>query len=348
MSLINKMLQDLEQRHDADSRSQPLAGDVHAVSATGTSAPRAATLAGVLALGIAGLVSAWVVLQPSAVLPNLLLSASSPAVAAMRTQTTLDVPTQPTLAAVAEAPLPVKVRVAVDSAPILAQAVIKRPSRVAPEDAAFDALGVASSPAAAAPANSHKHFTPQQQADNLYKQAVAQLQQGQSVDARQILQQALGRNADHVKARQLLATLLVEVNALDDAVALLRDGLKRSPIETGFSMALARLELERGDTDHALATLAQGVQTAGDEPQYHGFYAVLLQRAKRHDEAVQHYLVALRSDPAMPNWLVGIGISLQAQGKDSDAAEAFMRARDGGLLSAQLLQFVEQQLQQLH
>ena len=54
-----------------------------------------------------------------------------------------------------------------------------------------------------------------------------------------------------------------------------------------------------------------------------------------------------RRTPRLPNWLVGIGISLQEQGRNSDAAEAFARARDGGLLNAQLLEFVEQRLQQL-
>ena len=230
---------------------------------------------------------------------------------------------------------------------MLAQAVIKKPSQPAADDAAFDPVSSARSSDAAPAAKSSKRFTPQQQADNLYLQAFAQLQQGRSVEARQNLQQVLVLNAEHVKARQLLASLLIEVNALDDAAALLREGLKRSPSETAFSMALARLQLESGEADKALQTLAQGAQAAGDEPQYHGFYAVLLQRAKRHDEAVQHYLLALRSDPAMPNWLVGIGISLQEQGRNSDAAEAFARARDGGLLNAQLLEFVEQRLQQL-
>ena len=42
---------------------------------------------------------------------------------------------------------------------------------------------------------------------------------------------------------------------------------------------------------------------------------VLLQRAGRHEDAVKHYLNALRTDPAMPAWLLGIGISLDAIGK---------------------------------
>ena len=352
MSLINKMLQDLEQRSDASSRSQPLVGDVRAVASAGASRPRVGVLIALLVLGGIALAAAWITLRPSAPKPALASIAARPAVAAMVAAASAPVavasapPTQAKPKPAIEAPA-IAAATPASANPVLAQAVIKKPSQPAADDAASDPVSSVRAPEAAPPAKSSKRFTPQQQADNLYLQAFAQLQQGRSVEARQNLQQVLGLNADHVKARQLLASLLIEANALDDAAALLREGLKRSPSETAFSMALARLQLESGEADKALETLAQGAQTAGDEPQYHGFYAVLLQRAKRHDEAVQHYLLALRSDPAMPNWLVGIGISLQEQGRNSDAAEAFARARDGGLLNAQLLEFVEQRLQQL-
>lgn len=352
MSLINKMLQDLEQRSDAGSRSQPLVGDVRAVASAGASRPRVGVLIALLVLGGIALAAAWITLRPSAPKPALASIAARPAVAAMVAAASAPVavasvpPAQAKPKPAIEAPA-IAAATPASANPVLAQAVIKKPSQPAADDAAFDPVSSVRATDAAPAAKSSKRFTPQQQADNLYLQAFAQLQQGRSVEARQNLQQVLGLNADHVKARQLLASLLIEANALDDAAALLREGLKRSPSETAFSMALARLQLESGEADKALETLAQSAQTAGDEPQYHGFYAVLLQRAKRHDEAVQHYLLALRSDPAMPNWLVGIGISLQEQGRNSDAAEAFARARDGGLLNAQLLEFVEQRLQQL-
>jgi MSHA biogenesis protein MshN len=192
-----------------------------------------------------------------------------------------------------------------------------------------------------------KHVSEAQQADNLYRQAVAQLLQARGSDARHSLQTLLAMDADHVKARQLLASLLVETRAMDQAATVLREGLQRSPGERVFSMALARIEVETDPTDTALATLANGLQAAGDDPQYHAFYAALLQRALRHSEAVAHYLVALRSDPSMPTWLLGIGISLQALGQNRDAQEAFARARDGGLLSAPLSSFVDQRLRQL-
>lgn len=222
-----------------------------------------------------------------------------------------------------------------------------KPAKVVTEESS-PAVEKTGSVAASAPeSRPQKRISPQQQSDNLYKQAIAQLQQGRGNEARQSLRRALEVSPNNVDARQTLVGLLIAGNYLEDASALLREGLNLSPDQSGFSMSLARLQVENGDTQGAMATLERGLPSAGDEPQYHAFHAALLQRAGRHEEAVRSYLVALRSDPAMPTWLVGIGISLQTLGKDTDAAEAFRRASDSGLLTPQLTQFVEERLNQL-
>ncbi|MDF2465681.1 MAG: hypothetical protein K0Q43_3916 [Ramlibacter sp.] len=199
----------------------------------------------------------------------------------------------------------------------------------------------------AAEAQSQKTFTPRQQSDNLYKQAVMHAQQGQGKDARELLSKSLEAAPQNVAARQLLAGLLVEANKLPEALTLLRDGVKVSPDQSAMWMNLARLQLEFGDANAATATLEQGMTPAGEDAQYNAFYAVLMQRAGRHDAALKHFLVALRSDPSMPNWLVGAGISMQALGRDTDAVEAFQRAKDGGQLPAAFTNFVDQRLAQL-
>jgi len=186
-----------------------------------------------------------------------------------------------------------------------------------------------------------------QLAENFYRQAVTLLQQGRVVEAKEALHQALGENPVNLDARQLLVGLLVEENRQSDAMSLLKEGLRLSPEQTGFSMALARLQLDSGGRQEALATLQDGLQQAGDDAEYHAFLAALLQREERHEGAVTHYLIALKSDPAMPNWLVGIGISLQALGKLADASDAYSRAQQTQALTPDLAQFVDQRLKQV-
>ncbi|OIQ73122.1 beta-barrel assembly-enhancing protease [mine drainage metagenome] len=185
-----------------------------------------------------------------------------------------------------------------------------------------------------------------QQSDNFYRQAILQLQAGRFAEAQDSLRKALDANPVNLKARQTLVGLLVEGKHDDEAMTQLQEGLKLMPEQSGFCMALARLQVEAGNATGAMDTLEKGLKYAGDDADYHAFYAALLQREERHDEAIAHYLIALKSNPSAPVWLVGIAISLQAQGKLADAGEAYRRARDTGQLTPQMLQFVEQRLKQ--
>jgi MSHA biogenesis protein MshN len=198
-----------------------------------------------------------------------------------------------------------------------------------------------------AQAKLERSVTPAQQSDSLYKQAASLLQQGNGIDARPLLRQALDANPSNGNARQLLATLYVESKNLVDAAALLREGTRLNPERSDMWMKLARLELEQGDPAAALAHLEAGLPAASDDAAYHGFYAALLQRAQRHGDAVSQYVVALRGDPSVPNWLVGLAISLQALGRSTEAADALQRALDSGRLSAPLRAYVEERLDQL-
>lgn len=382
MSLINKMLQDLERRHGAAELAHPLAGGVQAAPGARAPGTRTVLWGAALVLGTSALAAAWTARAPqggatalAAMSPIALVQSAAtarvadapapefvppamPEIATAQPLASLASVTPITpitpLAPVARGELgapvlaPAQPEADTAAAPVVpTPAVLKKLSQPSAVHAAADLHHTASLGLAAAPDKPGKRFTTRQQVENLYKQALAQLQQGHGKDAQQSLQQILAQDADHAKARQLLASLLVEADALETAAALLREGLQRSPGQAVFSMALARIQVELGNTDLAVETMAQGVQAAAAEPHYHAFYAALLQRAKRHDEAAQHYLLALRSDPAMPNWLVGVGIALQAVGKNRDAAEAFTRARDGGLLNTALMGFVEQRLRQL-
>lgn len=225
---------------------------------------------------------------------------------------------------------------------VRAEGLVKTPTSAGP-DAGERTLAAADT----ADLRLEKTVGPQQLSQNLYRRAALLVNQGNSIDARPLLRRALAADASNAQARQMLASLLVEGNELADASALLQDGVRITPERSALWMALARLQLEQGDTARALATLEQGLPSAQDDAPYHGFYATLLQRAGRNDEAVREYLLALRQDASMPNWLVGIGISLQAIGRSQEAADAYTRARDGGRLTGPMLAFVSQRIEQL-
>lgn len=194
-----------------------------------------------------------------------------------------------------------------------------------------------------------KQISPEQKSGNLYRQALANLQQGRVAEAQSNLAQALESYPANQEARQTFAGLLLDNNRTDEARATLSAGLAIAPEQTNFRITLARLQIELGDKATALTTMEQGLAYATNNSDYQSFFATLLQRANRHDEAISHYKIALTMNPfanssSLANSLVGLGISLQATGKLESAQEAFTRAQSTTALSPELSQFIEQQL----
>ena len=192
-----------------------------------------------------------------------------------------------------------------------------------------------------------KEMTPQQQAENTYRKAVAMVQQGRTKEAIDELTHALQLDPRHTAARQTLVGLLLEANRYSDAEHALQQGLVIAPEQPDLVMILARLQVERGDIHGGLASLERTLPYASENADYQAFLAALLQREGRHREASAHYLLALRNAPQTGVWLMGLGISLQAENRLPEAREAFNRARTSNTLSPELQVFVEQRLKQL-
>jgi len=192
-----------------------------------------------------------------------------------------------------------------------------------------------------------QQLTPAQIAENEYREAATFLSQGRLAEAQESFRQSLTHNPAHIGARQGLFGLLVDAKRIAEAEQLLRDGLKLNANQAGFAMALARLQLDRGDASGAIETLQGSAAGAQNSPDYLAFYAALLQRQSRHREAAEQYQAALRLAPQSGVWLMGMGISLQALGRNGEAQDAFRRARASNSLSAELQAFVDQRLRQL-
>lgn len=179
-------------------------------------------------------------------------------------------------------------------------------------------------------------------AENEYRKAVALLNQGRLGDAIAGLRATLQEDANHLNARLTLVGVLVEQKKLDEAQALLQEPLNANPTQPQLALRLAHIQVERGDSRAAADTL-QKAGAANGNAEFHGYYAAVLQRLNRHKDAIEEYKTALRLVPS-GLWWMGLGISLEADGRAADAREAFQRARATGSLSAELDRFVEQKL----
>lgn len=192
-----------------------------------------------------------------------------------------------------------------------------------------------------------KQISPEQQADAEFRKASALVRQGHIAEAMSGYKEALRLDPGNDAARQALVALLLESKRGTDAERVLQERLKSKPELTGFTMMLARLQVERGALAEATATLEKALPYASTHADYQAFLAALLQRQNRNDEAIAHYQVALQLAPNDGIWLMGYGISLQALQRNADAKIAYQHALDTQTLGQDLQAYVRNKLKGL-
>jgi MSHA biogenesis protein MshN len=200
-------------------------------------------------------------------------------------------------------------------------------------------------PAAAPAGGAITELTPKQVAENTYRRALTSLQEGRVSNALADLDRALEIDPRNDAARQTYISLLLENKRTDDAIRQLRLALGIDPRQPGLAMVLARLQLEKGGP--ALQTLMNTLPYAGNSADYQGFLAGVLQREQRHAEAAARYREALKLSPQSGVWWMGLGISLQAEQHLPEAREAYARARATPGLTPELNAFLDRKLEQL-
>ena len=369
MSLINQMLKDLDARRSGVTGSLQYGQQIRVVAQRNAIHP-AWWVALVLMVIIAG-VLAWLVLRPSPVVHN---AGIQPPLKPQAVSNPVPVSSSPRKT-VEAAPMPLAATPAggqggfthpttaerhdgaqEKSAPSVKpeSARIAREASVVPAPAVSKAVPAeiqtakASDTAASAAIDKQvKELSPQQRAENAYRQAISTLQQGKAAEAISGLEQALRLDPKHVAVRQTLIGVLLDSKRPEEALRHAQEGYRLDPAQVGMAMIFARLQLEKGELRGAIETLEHTLPYATDRSDYQAFLAALLQRNDQYKEAAEHYLIALQKAPQNGVWWMGLGISLRAEHRTAEAQEAFKRAKASNTLSAELLAFVDAQLNQL-
>ena len=186
--------------------------------------------------------------------------------------------------------------------------------------------------------------TPAERAESEYRRAVLAQRQGNLEHAAVGYRTALEDYPEHAAARQTLAALLIDAKRFDEAEELLRQGTELASVRLASTLALARLKVERNQGSAALDLLQRNAASGERSAEYQGFLGALLNRANRSAEAVERYQAATRLAPNEGRWWAGLGMALDAAGKAPEAREAYQRARTLPGLPVDLAQHVEQRL----
>jgi MSHA biogenesis protein MshN len=177
-------------------------------------------------------------------------------------------------------------------------------------------------------------------AEAQFRRAAVLLNQGRLSEAEDQLAGALRADPSHVAARQTYVAMLLEQHRVEAARRLVQEALAINPAQPAFAVALARIYIEQRDYRNALEVLDKAGPAARDA-EFQAMRGAVLQRLGKHAEAVEAYQNAIRIAPQPGTTWVGLGISLETLGRRPEAAQAYRRALDAGSLAAEAREYAE-------
>ena len=192
-----------------------------------------------------------------------------------------------------------------------------------------------------------KPLTPVQMSEVAYTNALDKLKEGYFSDSLKYLYESLKHNNGNIPSRDLLANLLVRTQRLDEALAVLSEGMELYPYQIEFVHLYARILAEKGLNEPALQALERISPDAARNPDYYALRATLNQQLGRHALAVRIYQDILRVKPEKGRWWMGLAISLHSTGQYQNAIKAYQNALASGNLDYRMQTFVQQKIREI-
>jgi len=184
-------------------------------------------------------------------------------------------------------------------------------------------------------------------AEIAFRAGVNRLNQWRASEAAQQFTSALAIDPRHHGARQALIAVHLERRELDAAQRLLTEGLALFPGNAQFATVLARIRVEHGDYPGAIDLLLRTREAGLADAEHQMLLGAVLQRAGRHAEAVSAFQNAARLvDQPAATW-VAMGISYEGLGAKPEALRAYRQSLAAGPASTEVRSYAENRIRAL-
>jgi len=128
------------------------------------------------------------------------------------------------------------------------------------------------------------------------------------------------------KALSFRAQIDLEMNRLDEALAVVAEGKQRYPERSDFWLLEAAVSEQRGDTAQALSVLGQAVDKWPDDPEIIYRLGVALERAGKRADALAAMEKTLTLDKDYADAQNFLGYTLAEEGRNLDRALALVQS----------------------
>ena len=145
--------------------------------------------------------------------------------------------------------------------------------------------------------------------------------------ARAALEQVLTLKPHFTPALATLTAISLHQNHKEQAIARVREQIKKAPDNPDFLILLARLvSADKKGGDEALALLRQAQELAPDAPQTYLMIAQILAGSKKLDAAIDEYQSLLKKSPDFAQGHLALGTLLEQTGDLASAKKSYRQA----------------------
>ncbi|WP_438864657.1 tetratricopeptide repeat protein [Neptunicella sp.] len=187
-------------------------------------------------------------------------------------------------------------------------------------------------------------LTKQQRIEQLQSRIQAALAEPDNNRAIELLKQLISVDPEHSKARQKLANLFNQQGKIIDAQQVLEGGLALDNQDVALRMMLARLEVQQGRPEQALLILNEYQPSA---VQHSDFYALLANIADQQGDQLQvlkAYSILSRAEPHNGKWWLGLAVAADRLAQYELAIDAYQHVLNSAQLQPSVQDFAQQRI----
>ena len=189
--------------------------------------------------------------------------------------------------------------------------------------------------------------TPQQQSDDLFEAAQKAFEFGIITEAKNSAKQALIANPMNQQARELLVSVFYTEGDVDSALAVLAEGIQTEPTAIVWRELSAKIFVELNRIQDVIAVSPNSLDSKAlreGRSDYLIIKGTAAQAFGEHAMAVSAFNAMAQLQPTAGKWSLALAISYQAQGMTQSAMRAYQHALAKGGLSAEAERYAVEQL----
>ncbi len=173
-------------------------------------------------------------------------------------------------------------------------------------------------------------LTAEERAEQHYDSAYAALQEGRLDQADEQLRKSIGLNPTS-EAYLALAGILIQQGNTNDARQLLQQGQRQLAGSADLAYLYARLLIDSAQLQEAQKVLAGSMTEGRKDGQYLALFGTVSRQLGHNTMAAQAYAEALKLQPQQAVWWMGLGLALDDNQQTAQALEAYYKALAIGL-----------------